>query len=389
MITKVRNKKLLFVITDYGAFNIFLSELCDFLLNHENYDIYLICSNKKVINIVDKFNLSAQIKIHFVEIPRTFNLLQLVSSALAIRNKIIDISPDLVHCHFTTGIFPSVLFLPRNVSIWGTFHGLGFVQTGGIKKLLFFILEFICFVKLSKIIVINKLDFKAVPFFFKHKLMLSKSLGLGCNLNIYSKESVVDGNMKKALGIQDHFVLAYTGRFVHFKGFHLLLRTFFLLEEKFGDKFKLLLMGGEDLSHKTGLTKKEYVNFLENKNIINLGFVSDVQNYLSLTDLFVFMSKKEGVPISITEALAMCVPVVALDSRGSNDLIVDWQNGFLISEKLSDREIVLSCYSIISRIFLNKDLLEPLKFNMSNNRNKLSRNNFILENSNLYKSELI
>lgn len=386
---KVRNNKLLFIITDYGAFNIFLSELCSYLLSQEYYDIYLICSNKKVINTIDKFNFSSQINIHFVEIPRTLNLLQLVFSAWAIRKKIIEISPDLIHSHFTTGIFTSVLFLPRNVKIWGTFHGLGFVQTWGFKKLLFFILEFFCFVKLNKIIVINKIDFESVPFLFKHKLILSESLGLGCDLNKFSKENIVDLDIRNVHEIKEHFVLAYTGRFVHFKGFHLLIRTFFILEEKFGNKFKLLLMGGEDSSHTTGLSKIEYDNYSNNKNIINLGFVSDVQNYLSVADLFVFLSKKEGVPISITEALAMQVPVLALDSRGSNDLIVNGQNGFLISEKLSDTEIIQSCFSIISSVFLDKRLLDPLRLNISKDRDKLSRNNFIVENSNLYNNELV
>ena len=59
------------------------------------------------------------------------------------------------------------------------------------------------------------------------------------------------------------------------------------------------------------------------------------------------------------------------------------------SEKLSDKEIIQSCFSIISSVFLDKRLLEPLRLNISNDRDKLSRNNFILENSNLYNTELV
>jgi glycosyltransferase involved in cell wall biosynthesis len=384
---ELKGKKLVFVITDFGAFNIFLSELCNHLLLNYNYQIFLICSKEKVIKTLDKFDFGSKITIHYVDIPRTPNFYNLIKSAISIRKVINTVNPDLIHAHFTTGIFPTILFLKNRFRILGTFHGLGFVQSVGSRKFLFYVIELICFIRLNKIILLNKKDYQSVPFFLKSKAVLSQSLGLGCDLSVFSSDNFSVKNIKTELGIQNEFVISFTGRFVHFKGFHLVVRIFFLLEQEFGKKFKLLLMGGFDSSHRSGLTQTEYESLLINKGIINLGFVSDVERYLAISDLFVFLSKREGVPISITEALAMGVPVVTLNSRGCSDLVEDKVNGFLISEELSDLEIINNCFNLIRRIYLEQNSLMPIKKNILANRNRLSRINFIEENAIIYKSE--
>ena len=52
-----------------------------------------------------------------------------------------------------------------------------------------------------------------------------------------------------------------------------------------------------------------------------LGYRKDIPALLSAADLFVFPSGQEGLPCAIQEALAMEVPTVASDVRGSRDLV--------------------------------------------------------------------
>jgi len=60
------------------------------------------------------------------------------------------------------------------------------------------------------------------------------------------------------------------------------------------------------------------------------GWVSNVAEYLSASDVFLSTSSREGLPRNVMEAMATGLPVVAYDIRGCNDLVVDGETGFLV-----------------------------------------------------------
>lgn len=66
-------------------------------------------------------------------------------------------------------------------------------------------------------------------------------------------------------------------------------------------------------------------------NVHFLGFRADVPEILSASDVFVLPSRREGLPLSVMEAMAAGKPVVATDVRGSRALVEDGVNGFLVS----------------------------------------------------------
>ncbi len=51
---------------------------------------------------------------------------------------------------------------------------------------------------------------------------------------------------------------------------------------------------------------------------------------LSQFDVFVHPSKSEGTPVSILEAMAMELPVVATDVGGISELVVDGETGIIV-----------------------------------------------------------
>jgi glycosyltransferase involved in cell wall biosynthesis len=63
-----------------------------------------------------------------------------------------------------------------------------------------------------------------------------------------------------------------------------------------------------------------------------LGFRKDVKELLKASDLYLFASKREGLPRSTMEAMASGLPCVVSDIRGNRDLI-DEKGGFLIGVK--------------------------------------------------------
>ena len=383
----MRNNRLLFIITDLGSFNNFISELCFYLIENFEYEIHVICSPSKVISIKNKFDFTNNLKFHFVNIPRGFSLLQQIKSSKELNKLINEINPDLIHAHFTTGIFTTILFKKLKYEIWGTFHGLGSVVTKGIRREIFKLVELLCFSRVNKIIVLNNLDFELLKHSYGNKAIKGKSLGLGCDLKKFNPvnfNSTGRVSLKAQLNIATQIVLTFTGRFVYFKGFDIVINTFLKLIDRHPQKFKLLLIGGTDPIHNTGLTVDQEIAVFNHPDIINIGFTDEVERYLSITDIFVFPSKKEGIPICVTEALAMGVPVITFDSRGCNELVIDKFNGSLINNNMDLYRSVESFLLEIENLSLEKKTLNTLRKNCFLEREKLSRQNFILEQSEWY-----
>ena len=93
-----------------------------------------------------------------------------------------------------------------------------------------------------------------------------------------------------------------------------------------GYKVELTLLGdGED--------RKKIQNMIkENKAesyVFMLGSKKNVEEYLKQSDIYVSASKTEGLSLSILEAMACGLPIVASDAGGTKDIVKDGVNGFL------------------------------------------------------------
>ena len=68
-----------------------------------------------------------------------------------------------------------------------------------------------------------------------------------------------------------------------------------------------------------------------------MGFRKDIREILAISDIFVFPSFQEGLPLAVIEAMAAGLPVVCSNIRGNKDLICDNENGFLVDCKDVDK----------------------------------------------------
>lgn len=105
--------------------------------------------------------------------------------------------------------------------------------------------------------------------------------------------------IRKKIGLKENDILiGHVGRFTYAKNHKKILSIFNALSKK-NNKYKLLLIGDGELKDKIVQLISKYQL---NDRVIVLSNISDVYNYLSAMDLFVFPSIYEGLGIAIIEA---------------------------------------------------------------------------------------
>lgn len=127
------------------------------------------------------------------------------------------------------------------------------------------------------------------------------------------------------------FVFVFVGRLVTDKGVNELVAAFAELS-KTNTHCKLLLVGPfeDELDPLSAATLQAISN---NSAIISVGFQADIRSYLSISNVFVFPSYREGFPNVVLQAGAMGLPCIVTNISGSNEIIQHSTNGLVIPVK--------------------------------------------------------
>lgn len=266
------------------------------------------------------------------------------------------LSIDVIHTHFLRENYISVLskIIGNKAAVINTSHVL--YQN---KKSVMFTNRFITRHN-SKIIAVSN----AVKEHLIKEGIRSKKIQV-----IYNGIDMDYWSMEREFGIRqefsidnDDFVIVSVARFSDEKGHHFLLETIALLKELIDaekikyPKIKFLLVGdGELLCQCKGLA----INLGINEDVIFTGHRTDIKSILRNCDLFVCHSKSEALGISILEALACGLPVIATDSGGTNEVINNNTDcGILVD--YGDKEGLARA---IIKLVLDKALYEKYKEN--------------------------
>lgn len=130
----------------------------------------------------------------------------------------------------------------------------------------------------------------------------------GVNVSRFTKASTEQKSaMRKKLHLPtDKVILVYAGQFVARKDQRFLLELFRDEEKSLKDYLLVLLGDGADYS---GLEE----SFGKQKNVLMPGSVSNVNEYLQASDIYIASSKSEGLPNGVLEAMAVGLPVILSD----------------------------------------------------------------------------
>jgi glycosyltransferase involved in cell wall biosynthesis len=138
---------------------------------------------------------------------------------------------------------------------------------------------------------------------------------------------------KKSLGIPpDVPVVGMIARFHPQKGLQHFVDAIPQILRKFpGTRF--LLIGDGPLFPKIdGRIRSHGIT----SNVVLPGHCENVSDYYRIMDCYVLSSLWEGMPYTILEAMAHGLPVVASDTVGNNELVVDGETGYLVESANPD-----------------------------------------------------
>ena len=124
--------------------------------------------------------------------------------------------------------------------------------------------------------------------------------------------------------------IVFIGRLIKTKGIGELVRAAKILREE-RVSFKLLVVGEPDPKNPESVSEDELKGWQEEGLIERLGKQSDMPKIYALADLVCLPSYyREGVPLTLIEAAASGKPIVAADSPGTREPVVDGENGYIV-----------------------------------------------------------
>ena len=274
-----------------------------------------------------------------------------------VSNFIKKLNPDIVHVNshlFYSNFQVTKASLEQNIPTVATIHGLIAKRGKGLNLVQELYLKTIAKSLLksaSAIICLTKDDANRVTDIIKD----------GSKIRVIP--NAVDTQFFKPLS-KDPATITWVGRIVEEKGLIYLLEAMAKVNKEFGDAQLLLIGEGplttklRTIANKLGLSEKiVFVGSINRKEVARL---------LGMSSIFVFPSLKEGMPLSVLEAMSSGNAIVASDIRGINDIITDGRDGILVQTKKPDK----LARSIIEILFDDK-----LKNRLSENARKTAIDN--------------
>lgn len=297
-------------------------------LKKMNYDVVVAAnfenpgpiSIERLTQLKDDLNLLSVkfIQINFSRKPFSIN------NFIAFKQLSAVITNDVKIVHSHTPIAGAISRLAtmrkKTVRRIYTAHGFHFFKGASIKNwLIFYPIEKFFSYFTDDLITINSEDFQLAKKSF-HAKRLHYVNGVGIDLKKFDADKKKVNLNKK----QTKLKLISIGELNKNKNHRLVIEA--IHQSKFKDCFSYDICGEGTLKEELTQLIKQYG--LENQ-VRLLGYRDDIHHLLAESDIFVFPSFREGLPVSVMEAMATGLPVLASDIRGNHDLIVHEKGGFL------------------------------------------------------------
>jgi len=246
--------------------------------------------------------------------------------------------PDIVHAHTIKAGLVGLLaaFFARVPNRIYTIHGLPWETESGWRRMLLRWSDVLCCRLATKRLAVSpslraKLISERIASAADFEV-LEHGSACGIDTTRFSPENTDPADRvakRQSLGISpDEVVVIYIGRLTPPKGIGTLVDAFRLANRQFTN-LSLVLCGALDVVRES-LAAETMRQMEADPNIkVDTGFI-DPMDYLPVADILVLPSLREGFGLTLLEANAMEMPVIATSVTGCVDAVDDGQTGVLV-----------------------------------------------------------
>ncbi|HBT81661.1 hypothetical protein A2757_00675 [Candidatus Giovannonibacteria bacterium RIFCSPHIGHO2_01_FULL_48_47] len=293
-------------------------------LDRNSFEIFIAAGGRGAL-----YEKATELKFDYIEIPhfeRRVALLGDILSFFEVLKILRQTKPDTIHvnsskaggvCGFAGFVFK--LFNSKLLSIF-TAHGWAFHEARPKWQLFLIRLlsKITCFFY-DRVICITTFDYNSA---LRYKIAGQKKLVLIHNGldNLDLKFLKKSEAQQKLFGGEKELVVGTVGEWVRNKGWDILLEAMPPLFEKYPGLILALVAGGEGPEQER--IAHERIKIIEN--------LPGAANHLKAFDVFVFPSRKEGLPYALLEASLAGLPIIATAVGGNFDIVENDKTGVLI-----------------------------------------------------------
>lgn len=288
-------------------------------------------SSERIISLKKRLS-DMNVTVFHIAIPRSITRIgDLIESYKRIRSTIVEREYSLIHCHSPIGGVLCRLAAKdvrkSGAKVLYTAHGFHFYKGAPLMNWLFFYpIEKICSKYTDVLITINKEDYN-----FAKKHMRSRLIeyvpGIGVDTKAFAFSKSIREKKRLEYGLKDDDIaLLSVGELNKNKNHETALKAISQIEDR--SRIHYFIVGKGDLN--------DYLSEMAislNVNLHLLGYQTCMHELYCMADIFLFPSFREGLPVSLMEAMASGLPCIVSKIRGNSDLIQDGKGGFLFDPK--------------------------------------------------------
>ena len=251
---------------------------------------------------------------------------------------------DVIHSQteFGVGTFARIIAKQYNIPLVHTYHTMyedyvhyitkGYFD-GPSKKIVEYLTNFYCDQTATELIVPTKKTYDL----FKEKYHYTRNVHIvptGIEVERFYSENFKKkelDDLRNQIGLsKDQFTILFVGRLAAEKSVDLLIEA----QRDLAKKYNAVLMivgDGPDMQRYQELAMKYKIE----DNVIFTGKVpwTEVTKYYQLADIFATASRSETQGLTVIEAMAASLPVVAVDDESFRTVVVEGLNGELFDTK--------------------------------------------------------
>ncbi len=352
--------KVIFITTFIESIELFHLPYLKYFKDN-GWEVHVAAKGTKSLPFCDK-----QYNIPFIRMPFNLRNIKAYKELKIIMN---NEKFDIVHCHSPIGgalaKLTAAKYRKSGTKVIYTAHGFHFYKGAPLKNRLFYFVEKFFSYFTDALITINQEDFQIA----KSKLKAKKIYyvpGVGVNKKKIEETVFDKSEFRKSLGLSDDdIMLLSVGELNKNKNHRIVIEAMAKIKNK---KLHYFIAGKGQLE--PYLIELSFKNGIVN-NVHFLGFRSDIYELCKSADIFCFPSLREGLPLSVMEAMSASLPCVCSKIRGNIDLIKDPEmlvnpndaQGFAhIIKKLSDDPMLRKEKGQENNVFVNNfDISNVLK----------------------------